>query len=463
MTTLIPKHEQSATGAINRPISDKLSEIPSLNDFDTSANFNAYAATLTSPVNQAIQPQTTVRTLSSKLQESVSVKDFGAIGDGVTDDTVAIQAAIESVYTSSSESGWVLIPAGVYKISAALYLHQGVSIFGYGATLLAASTSVPDIIIIDNPTSPTAPTSFETHIHGLNIQGDNNTDRNVPRAIRFDSSCVCVEIMTIKDCIIKWFIKGIEFGNNIRLVSVSDTSIITKTYGAIATCNAGAFIGDFWFTNVQFENENSAAASVGLYCSGVNSQIAGWHFNHCVFYGNAFISENTSTGTGFIQDLFFDNVVNDGNAYTLTPGNVNWEFTNCNHVFFTSSWINTAANAMSFTGCYDIQFSGGKFSSVDNFAIKFINSAWSSVNNVTFQDCNRLQTSGAGIVNFSGTTGSFRCSATGCKVYNSVSAADTPIVLGVTDKCLVANCITDTTNVYSNAGTGNIFANNIPA
>lgn len=44
-----------------------------------------------------------------KLQQTVSVKDFGAVGDGVTDDTAAIQAAIDA-------SARVYLPAGNYKV-----------------------------------------------------------------------------------------------------------------------------------------------------------------------------------------------------------------------------------------------------------------------------------------------------------------------------------------------------------
>ena len=52
------------------------------------------------------------RTAQSKLRESCSVKDFGAAGDGVTDDTAAIQAAIDAV--KAAGGGVVYFPAGRY-------------------------------------------------------------------------------------------------------------------------------------------------------------------------------------------------------------------------------------------------------------------------------------------------------------------------------------------------------------
>jgi len=56
--------------------------------------------------------------VQTKLRESVSVKDFGAVGDGVTDDTAAIQAAID--YAVSSGIRRVILGPGVYAIGTQL-------------------------------------------------------------------------------------------------------------------------------------------------------------------------------------------------------------------------------------------------------------------------------------------------------------------------------------------------------
>jgi hypothetical protein len=53
-------------------------------------------------------------TVQTKLRETVSVKDFGAVGDGVVDDTVAIQAAIDAVVANGRVIGDA---QGVYKVT----------------------------------------------------------------------------------------------------------------------------------------------------------------------------------------------------------------------------------------------------------------------------------------------------------------------------------------------------------
>jgi len=53
------------------------------------------------------------RTIPSKLKDIVSVKDFGAVGDGVADDTAAIQAALDATQAIS-------FPAGTYKVTSTL-------------------------------------------------------------------------------------------------------------------------------------------------------------------------------------------------------------------------------------------------------------------------------------------------------------------------------------------------------
>ncbi len=67
----------------------------------------------------------------------VNVKSKGALGDGVTDDSTSIQAAIDSIATASpTEGGIVFFPKGVYRIASGLILpssdYHGISLIGSG-------------------------------------------------------------------------------------------------------------------------------------------------------------------------------------------------------------------------------------------------------------------------------------------------------------------------------------------
>lgn len=63
--------------------------------------------------------------VGKKLQEVVSVKDFGAVGDGVTDDTAAIQAALDTGVA-------IMFPTGIYRTTAEIVLKTGSKIVGSG-------------------------------------------------------------------------------------------------------------------------------------------------------------------------------------------------------------------------------------------------------------------------------------------------------------------------------------------
>jgi hypothetical protein len=97
----------------------------------TTSQINGAAATDAEQVSYNPPFANAVPTnVEAKLAQIVSIKDFGATGDATTDDTVAIQNALDSIQALGG--GTVYIPAGEYKITATLNLPPYVSLEGEG-------------------------------------------------------------------------------------------------------------------------------------------------------------------------------------------------------------------------------------------------------------------------------------------------------------------------------------------
>jgi hypothetical protein len=75
-----------------------------------------------------------IRNFRDKLREAVSVKDFGAVGDGVADDTAAIQRAVDNFVGE----GCLFFPEGTYLITSPILVNKRLWIKGdnsFGTTI----------------------------------------------------------------------------------------------------------------------------------------------------------------------------------------------------------------------------------------------------------------------------------------------------------------------------------------
>jgi hypothetical protein len=89
----------------------------------TVTSLNSANLTYTAPFTSSVQ-----RTGQSKYADTVSVKDFGAVGDTFTDDTAAFQAAVNT-------GKRVYVPTGQYRLSNAVsFPTPGQIIYGDGRT-----------------------------------------------------------------------------------------------------------------------------------------------------------------------------------------------------------------------------------------------------------------------------------------------------------------------------------------
>jgi hypothetical protein len=104
-------------------------------NLNSSAGGDAFQVSYTPPFIASVTTN-----VGDKLAQTVSVMDFGAVGDGVADDTAAIQAAI-----TANLNGEIVFPNGTFLVSSAINLNLfgGIIRFsGKGSSIVAGDNNL---------------------------------------------------------------------------------------------------------------------------------------------------------------------------------------------------------------------------------------------------------------------------------------------------------------------------------
>lgn len=258
----------------------------------------------------------TIRTIQDRLDDTVSVYAFGAVGDGVTDDTVAIQRAIDQLFLNTANpasaetpEGYstrktLLILPGKYLITDTLYVPSYATIVGSGIdktqlifdidSSMSAFTFVNDSSSIGNP-SILSSTTYE----------------NQPRFINMSN--FSVEIVggqstgLILDCVRSSVFENIKLtGGWTSGSSATSIGIKLNAFSSIVTSELNNF------KNINVESFYNGIVSIG---DILNNNFTGGNISNCY---KGFVlgdgSDGFSTGQQYgprettIEGITFDNI-----------------------------------------------------------------------------------------------------------------------------------------------------------
>jgi hypothetical protein len=186
-------------------------------------------------------------TFQRPAEHCVNVRDFGAKGDGVTDDTAALQAAVAAI---PSSGGTICFPVGTYKVTKNITLPANISaIFDREAMLAPAS----GVTVTMNCEIRAGLYQIFTTGAGL-IRGFSNAPFLLPQwwgakadGVRDDGPAIQASLDAVPD-----------LGGTITFSSghyVSSQGFIVKAHGTTVTGLRSAYsYGGFYGTQVEFKS-----------------------------------------------------------------------------------------------------------------------------------------------------------------------------------------------------------------
>ena len=285
----------------------------------------------------------TTRTVASKIQEIISVKDFGATGDGATDDTAAISSAItHAASLAGNHPVAVYFPTGDYLYTSITITSSRVWLTG--SARLIKTTTTGNGITFDG----TAVELVQPGIVGLTFGAQ--TENTSGYAVRFFKCIQPVFTATIKPFPAAVF-NGAVFDEC--------TAIKIPPLVQIEDCvNDGITFRDC--VDVYWElGRSDANGRYGVLADNVSG-----------FYPSAVTAFNNGVNAWRFQSTFTPNRA-DANGFVFgascigdTSGGDNWYFDQLSNSVFSGCWGSTQSgtavdtNGFYLTGCFELEFNG---------------------------------------------------------------------------------------------------------
>lgn len=136
------------------------------------------------------------RSIDSKLKDFISVKDFGAVGNGIADDTLAIKTALQAASNKT-----LYFPEGIYSLQSFLDTsRRNMVVFFTGDTKLIGNNA---LLRCDTPTPAShmlylVANGHDVYCEGLILDGNNKS----VYGLRFDENNQNISSITVKNCTI---------------------------------------------------------------------------------------------------------------------------------------------------------------------------------------------------------------------------------------------------------------------
>lgn len=245
----------------------------------------------------------TVRTLQAKIDDHVSVRDYGALGDGATDDTAAINRALTDLFVNQTFQATrraLLFPAGTYIVqTSALKIPTYATLVGEGtksSVIKRSTTTITNVV----------QTADSKNQIGVNI---GTTAGTIPSFISI--SGMTFEAGADNDVFLVDQTDNIFFSN---CAFVGNKTTLPATSGTDKACVRIESNGANTSQNVRF---NDCVFENHTYGAQIDDEVYSVVFNNCKFenlYKGLYIGANAGATAPNVKVMgsYFNNIYAQG-------------------------------------------------------------------------------------------------------------------------------------------------------